>query len=180
MSAVARRYAKALFELSKAANTMQPVNDELQRLAATVADPQLGAVLSSPLLTPAKRAALIQSLSTDLGLSLLLSHFLQVVASHQRVGQLSDIAENYQHLLDNELGRSRIHIRSAAALSAAQQSEIVARFATLTGTEILPHVSVDPSLLGGVVVEVAGKVYDGSVRTQLDRLATQLAGAAAH
>ncbi len=74
---------------------------------------------------------------------------------------------------------NRIAVRSAGALDSKQEADLVAAFRKLTGKDIIPSVVVDADLLGGVVVEVEGKVYDGSVRTQLDRLAKELSGAAA-
>ena len=178
MSAVARRYAKALFALAKESATLQPTADELARLAAVADDSTVGPVLRSPLLSVARRHALAQMLARELSLSELLSHFLQLLADHQRLGELPAIADRYQQLLDTELGRVRLTIRSARALDAKQEADIVAVFAKLAGKQIISHVVVDTNLLGGVVVEVQGKVYDGSVRTQLDRLAKELSGAA--
>ena len=176
--AVARRYAKALFALAKDSATLQPTADELARLAAVAADPTVGPVLRSPLLSVARRQALAQMLARELSLSELLSHFLQLLADHQRLGELPAIADRYQQLLDTELGRVRLTIRSARPLDAKQEADIVAAFAKLAGKQIISRVVVDTNLLGGVVVEIQGKVYDGSVRTQLDRLAKELSGAA--
>ena len=73
----------------------------------------------------------------------------------------------------------RITMRSARPLDSQQQEQIAGAFARLTGKQVLPTVAVDPELLGGIVVEVGSKVYDGSVRTQLERLAKELGGSAA-
>jgi F-type H+-transporting ATPase subunit delta len=79
-------------------------------------------------------------------------------------------------LLDEEKGRVRLSVRTAVELNDADQKQLIIAFANLTGKEVIPTVTVDPDLLGGVLVEVKGKVYDGSVRAQLDRIANQLAG----
>ena len=89
------------------------------------------------------------------------------------------MAEYFQLLLDQELGQVRITMRGARTLDAQQQEQIAGAFARLTGKHVVPTVAVDPELLGGVVVEVGSKVYDGSVRTQLERLAKELGGTAA-
>ncbi|HVO27238.1 MAG TPA: ATP synthase F1 subunit delta [Candidatus Margulisiibacteriota bacterium] len=178
MSAVSRRYAKALFALAKDSNTLQPTADQLLRLAAVAADPTMGPVLCSPMLSIARRHELAAMLARELTLSDLLAHFLGLLADHQRLEELPAIADRYQQLLDVQLGRVRLTIRSAAALDATQEADVVSTFATLTGKQIVSRVVVDGDLLGGVVVEVEGKVYDGSVRTQLDRLASELSGAA--
>ncbi len=178
MSAVSRRYAKALFALAKDSNALQPTAEQLLRLAAVAADPTMGPVLCSPMLSITRRHELAAMLARELTLSDLLARFLRLLADHQRLGELPAIGDRYQQLLDVQLGRVRLTIRSAAALDATQEADVVSTFATLTGKQIVSRVAVDGDLLGGVVVEVEGKVYDGSVRTQLDRLARELSGAA--
>ena len=175
---VARRYAKAVFGLAKEAGALQPTADQLARLAAVASDPTVAPVLRSPLLSAARRHDLAQTLCRELTLSELLTHFVQLLADHQRLRELPAIADRYQQLLDTELGRVRVTIRSASPLDAKQEADIVAVFARLTGKQIVSRMVVDADLLGGVVVEVSGKVYDGSVRTQLDRVARELSGAA--
>ena len=179
MSAVASRYAKALFALAKEGHAVEQAADEISRIVTVADDPVLGPVLRSPLLSAVRRQELAQTLARELKLSPLLTRFLGLVADHQRLGDLPAMSEYFQRLLDRELGRVRITIRSAAALEPAQHDEVVAVFAQLTGKRILPTVTVDPDLLGGVMVEVDGKVYDGSVRSQLDRLAKELSGTTA-
>ena len=177
-AAVARRYAKALFALAKDAATLQPTADELATLAAVANDTTVGPVLRSPLLSQTRRHELAQTLARELKLSDLLARFLQLLADHQRLGELPAIADRYQQLLDTEMGRVRITIQSARPLDANQEAEIVAVFAALTGKQVISRVIVDTDLLGGILVEVEGKVYDGSIRTQLDRLAKELSGTA--
>ena len=177
-ASVARRYAKAVFGLAKEAGALQPTADQLARLAAVASDPTVGPVLRSPLLSAARRHDLAQTLSHELKLSELLTHFVQLLADHQRLRELPAIADRYQQLLDTEVGRVRVTIRSASPLDAKQEADIVAVFARLTGKQVVSRSVVDTELLGGVVVEVYGKVYDGSVRTQLDRVAKELSGAA--
>jgi F-type H+-transporting ATPase subunit delta len=179
MSAVARRYAKALFALAKEASALQQTADDLARVAAVTADAHVGPVLCSPLLSAAHRSALVQTMGRELALSDLLTRFVRLLADQQRLTEMRAIADHFQATLDQEMGRVRISVRSARALDSKQEGDLVAAFRKLTGKDIIPSVVVDGDLLGGVVVEVEGKVYDGSVRTQLDRLAKELSGAAA-
>ena len=176
--AVARRYARALFALAKESGALPEAAEQLARLAAVASDPTVAPVLRSPLLSTARRHELAQMLARELMLSDLLSRFLQLLADHQRLGELPAIADRFQQLLDTELGRVRVTLRTATPLDAKQEADIVAVFARLTGKQVMSRIVVDAELLGGVVVEVEGKVYDGSVRTQLDRLAKELSGAA--
>jgi len=176
--AVARRYARALFALAKEGRLLQPTADQLERVAAVANDPHLGPVLDNPLLSAQRRRDIAQTLIRELALSDLLARFLSLLADHQRLGELDSIADHFRRLLDDEMGRVRIAIRCAAPLDPRQETDLLAVFSKLTGKDIIPQVAVDPDLLGGIVVEAEGKVYDGSVRTQLHRLAKELSGAA--
>jgi len=179
MSAVSRRYAKALFALAKEAGSVSPTADELARVAGFAADPSVSAVIGNPFLSPTRRLELARTLAAEAKASPLLTQFVCVLADHQRLAELTAIDRFFQELQDQDLGRVRVSVRSANPLSAAQQSDLVGAFARITGKQVIPNVVVDPELLGGVVVEAAGKVYDGSVRTQLTRLAKELTGSAA-
>jgi F-type H+-transporting ATPase subunit delta len=179
MSAVGRRYAKALFALSREAAALEQTADQLNGMAAIASDPTVEPVLRNPLLSSDRRLAVAETLIRGLGASDLLSRFVRLLADHQRLSELPSIADHFQQLLDDELGRVRITVGSASPLEPQQHDSIVSAFSKLTGKRVMPHTLVDPNLLGGVAVEVQGKVYDGSVRTQLERLAKQL-GATAH
>ena len=175
--AVSRRYAKALFALAKESGVLPLTADQLDRVAAVAGDPSVGPVLRSPLLSVARRAELAAMLARELKLSELLTRFVRLLADQQRLGELPAIAGHFQMLLDHELGRVRITIRSARPFDGTQQEELVTTFATLTGKTVIPTVVVDADLLGGVIVEAEGKVFDGSVRSQLKRLEKELGGA---
>ena len=175
-SRVARRYAKAVFALASDAKQLQPVAQELDRLATLAAEPTVLAVLKSPTLSPDNRAALAETLVRELALSPQVGNLVRLLAQHHRLGELAGIRDGYQTLLDRELGRVRLTVRSACPLQPQQQDAIIAAFAKRMGKEIIPTVVVDPDLLGGVQVEVGDTVFDGTVRTQLDRLAHELVG----
>jgi F-type H+-transporting ATPase subunit delta len=177
-AAVARRYAKALFALAKEAAALPQTAEHLGRLADVANDAAVGPVLRSPLLSATRRSDLAQMLARELALTDLLTRFIRLLADQQRLGELPAIAERFQHMLDAVLGRVRITVRSPRPLDPKQEADLIAVFTTLTSKQVLARVVIDAALLGGVVVEVEGKVYDGSVRTQLDRLAKEFSGAA--
>lgn len=178
--AVSRRYAKALFSLAKEKGALEGVAEELLRLGQVAANPALAPVLRSPLLSPLRRNQMATTLIDDLELSDLLARFLRLLAERQRLAELPGIADYFTRMLDDDKGRVRLDVRTAVALDDPQKKQLVDTFARLTGKEVIPTVTVDADLLGGVVAEVRGKVYDGSVRTQLNRIADELAGRAVH
>jgi F-type H+-transporting ATPase subunit delta len=101
-----------------------------------------------------------------------------LLADRDRLDVLPDVARAYDTLVDRELGRARVTIRSAQALTPADLTELEQLARRLTGaSQVIVSTAVDPDLIGGVVLDAAGTVYDGSVKTQLARLADRMANA---
>lgn len=180
MSSIARRYARAIFALAQEEGTLDRTGAELDILADAVRDPETAAGLASPLLSPANRRAIVDAVCERLALQPTTRKFLALLAERQRLGLLVGIGEQFRRILDQSLGRVRARITAAAALSAEQEAQVLQTFARLTGKTVLAESRVDPGLLGGLVVEVEGTVYDGSVQTQLQHLAGLIAGGATH
>jgi len=176
MSAVARRYAKALFELAEGSDDLESVGRELARLAAAFDEPMLRRFAHDTTLDRTTRRNLAAQIADKLGAPRLLANFLGVLAENNRLKQLGAIAAEYERREDQKLGRIRAMIRSAHALSDESRRQIVDIFERQTGKRVLAESEIDAELLGGVVVSLQGRVYDGSVRTRLERLRRSLAG----
>jgi F-type H+-transporting ATPase subunit delta len=177
---VARRYAKALFALAQEGRALDAVAAELAALRGAFDDPALSELLASPSMTAARLQALVKALAERMQLSDLTTRFLGVLAENRRLDQLAAAADHFETLHDRALNRTRITIRSASPLSAQRERELIQRFERITGKTVLATVTIDPALLGGVVVEADGKVFDGSVRTQLDELAHEITSTRTH
>jgi F-type H+-transporting ATPase subunit delta len=104
-----------------------------------------------------------------------LSNFLRILAENDRLHALADIENAYQRLLDRAMGRVRARVQSAAPLTEEETKALVDAFSRLTHLTVVPTVELEPELLGGVVVEIEGQVYDSSLKTQLRRLGEVLA-----
>lgn len=159
---------------------MEQTGIELQQLAAVAREPEFVAILANPLLSSEARRVITQTLVKTLALRTTTGNFLHVLAQNGRLDQLSDIADQYRRLLDQELNRVRARFISAAPLTERQEEELVTRFERLTGKTVIATTQVDPALLAGIVVEVEGRVYDGSLQTQLTHLAMNIAGSRSH
>lgn len=171
----AKRYAKALLSLATAQGTREQVGTALSELTAVLADPTIERVIALPTLPVKARKEIVEHLVTTMSLDPLVGNFLRVLADNDRLTVLANIDRAYQLLLERALGRVRAKIQSAATLSAEELSTIVEAFSRLTNMTVVPTVEVKPELLGGVVVEIAGQVYDASLKTQLRRLGDTLA-----
>ena len=176
--AIGRRYGRALFDLATEAGSVDEVAGQLAELASAVESLEAGA-LAPGLLTQAQRDSLAKSLVTRLGGDMsLVAKFVGVLAANDRLDQLPAVRDQYEKLADTAAGRVRVTIRSASPLSDAEKAALKTKFESITGRRVLETVEVDTDLLGGVTVEAEGRVYDGSVRTQLARLERQMAGQA--
>jgi len=174
--AIARRYAKAIIAVAQEQDALEQTGDELRVLRALGADPQIAQALGNPMLTAPARRQLALAIADRLTLRPIMRNFLGVLADNRRLDQLVGIADQYQKIVDGMLGRVRATLTSAAPLSPEQLDAIVTALGRQTGRTVLVEQQADPQLLGGVVVDVEGKVYDGSLRTQLEALATSIAG----
>jgi F-type H+-transporting ATPase subunit delta len=175
-AAVAKRYGKAIFELASERGELEGVGRELEIVVAAFATPDLARFAEDTSLDRNTRKVVAERVSEKLGLSRLVQHFLTVVAGNNRLRQLAAIQRVWQRLEDRALGRVRARVVSAEPLSDASRRRLVEIFARQTGKQIVEEAESDPALLGGVIVEIQGRVFDGSLRTRLERLKRSLAG----
>jgi F-type H+-transporting ATPase subunit delta len=171
-----RRYARALLPLARSEGRLEEAGTELHVLASVFSEPRLAAIVVNPTLGANARRDLTEGVLTAAKASPTVANLIRLLVQRDRVAQLPDIARAYDVLLDRELGRVRVGVRAAAPLSDAVQEEISALTRRLAGKDVVVSSEVDPELLGGVVVDVGGTVYDGSVRTRLARMSRTMAG----
>jgi F-type H+-transporting ATPase subunit delta len=174
-SRVAKRYARALLELAERSQ-VEKWGEELDRLAAIVSSPELQARLTSPELPHASRQEAMGKIAERLDLAYPVRSFAVVVARHGRIAELPAIAEAYRDQVDTMLGRARATITFAVQPSDTDVARVVAGVEGIAKKKIIPTVKVDAALLGGVVAEFGGKIYDGSLATRLAEAQRRLAG----
>jgi F-type H+-transporting ATPase subunit delta len=172
----ARRYARALIGLSRESAQLERWGAELERLARAAADPEVATLLASPTLTPQARVQTIDHIAERLAVGFPVRSFVAVVTRHGRVAELEAISQAYQHMLDEHLGRTRATLTFAREPDDAQVKMLVERLAAIAGKTIIPIIKVDAALLGGVTTELEGRIYDGSLSTQLAEAEKRLCG----
>jgi len=172
---VARRYARALYDLASEEGSVAPTSAALAEFAdaltATGTEQFAEGVLDH-----AARVKVGEALAARVGRETLLGRFLRLVAERDRLDQIPAIAQWYGRLEDEAAGRVRLAVTAAGELSDADVEAIRAAFRAIVKRDVVAVVSKDPELLGGAIVEVEGRVYDGSVKTALSRLASRMAG----
>ena len=170
-AAVARRYAKALWGLAKEQARLEPVAQELATFDRVLADePRLRDALLLPWAKPATKRAVVLAVAERLQVSPLARNFLALVAQRRRLALLGEIRAAYEALVDQDAGRVRARVRSAAPLTDSQRAGLRERLGRRLGKTVLLETAVEPSLLGGFVAEVGSRVLDMSVRGQLAAL----------
>lgn len=172
--AVARVYSDALMELAEARDVVEPLEEELQELAAQVdRQPDLRAFLESPLVETDKRRDALERMFRG-RLSDLLVDGLQVMNRKGRIGLVPALAHAYHETLNERLGRVEVRITTAVPLDEAQRRHIEAAVAAGLGKKPLLQESVDPSLIGGIVFQIGDRKIDGSVASYLNTLSEAL------
>ncbi len=174
--AVARRYARALFALAEEQGVVDAVGAALTTTAELLEDPRVGRVLAAPV-SQEKKRELLRTIAAKTMAPTVFRDLLLLLVERARLNQLSAIRAVFDQLVDRKRGRTRAKVRSAVVLTDDTLAELTKVFGTVTGKQVLADVQVDPELLAGVIVEVDGRVYDGSLRTQLGKLRRQMATA---
>lgn len=173
MAVVARTYAKALFDAAKDQGRLDEVRAELQEFVAALHDvPELGALLRNPELDPPAKA---EALSAVLeGADELVRNFLRVVAKKGRAQLIEEIVREYEELIAAEEQILRVELTTAYELSDKEATSIVEQIEKASGRRVEAMRSVDPGLVGGLVLKAGSLEVDSSVRGRLDRLRLQL------
>jgi len=174
--AAARRYARALFDVSVTEADPAQVGQELDGFATlVVAHADLGRALTNPAVPAARKRAVVTALLDQSAVSPVLAKLLLLLAERDRLVLLGDVAASYgERLLDHQQV-VRAEVTSAVPLPDDRVAMLRRSLARVTGREVRLEARVDPSILGGVVTKVGSVVYDGSVSRQLERLKARLA-----
>jgi len=175
--AAARRYARALFDVSVKEADVQAVEQELAAFAALVEQhADLRRAFYSPAVpTPSKRALMTELVSRLGGMSPVLSRLLALLAGRDRLVVLPDLAAAYRDRVLEYRRVVRAEVATAVALPADRMERLRSSLAEATGREVLLEPRVDPSLIGGAVARVGSIVVDGSVARQLERMKEYIA-----
>jgi F-type H+-transporting ATPase subunit delta len=121
------------------------------------------------------RKRILIQVANGLELSVLSIHFLSLLLERDRLPHLPGIVNCYRRLLNEAKGRVEAKVVSAAGLEAALVERLREQLKGISGKEVVLQQETDPSLLGGLLVELEGRVYDGSVRTQLEKMKQRIA-----
>jgi F-type H+-transporting ATPase subunit delta len=175
MRTIAQHYADALADVAIAEKSAEKVRRELRDFLALLRESaQLGVLLGSPAVSRANKHSVAQALVERMGASRTLRNFLYVVIDQRRMGFLPEIQQAFEARLDELEGVARADVTSARELNERERKQLRAVLERLSGRRVEANYELDPALIAGAVVRVGSTIYDGSVRTRLERLRVKL------
>jgi F-type H+-transporting ATPase subunit delta len=167
---VARNYAEALLAAAEALGQVDLFGRLMDALAGAIqSDETIAVVLDSPRVAKGVKAKLLAEALEGTAPAEFV-RFLGAVVRRGRQGLLQDIAQAYQSLVDVKENRVHAGVTLADAPDEALQRRIIERLGQVLGKEVRAHFRPDPRILGGVVVRVGDRVYDGSLKRRLNLL----------
>jgi F-type H+-transporting ATPase subunit delta len=167
--AIARRWARAVFEIGKETGSVQRFSADLAAFAETYAETaELAAVLDNPHVPEAAREAILVEIASKMSLSEIAQSTLRLLARKRRLAALPDIARQLARLADEDQNVLRADVTSAGPLAADYLDKLAAELTNATGKKVVVSHTQDTSLIGGVVTKIGDRVIDGSVRARLD------------
>lgn len=178
---VGRVYAEALLGAASKQNKAEAILDQLDSLVKDVfaANPNFERFLGSGAIRRHSKRDVIESTFGGKADPLFVN-FLLVLNDNDRLNAVRPIWAAYRNLYDGKQRRIRVKVRAAAALTQAQEERLKKELHDEYKLDPILDVQIDPDLLGGMVVQVGDMVFDGTVRTRLDRLRNQLMVRSSH
>ena len=171
ISGVAERYASSLFELALQSNAVAAVEADLKKFEALLdGSPDLQRLIKSPVFSADDQAKAIAAISDKAKIKGLAGNFLRVVARNRRLFAVPGMIQAFRRIAATHRGEVAAEVTSAHALSAAQETELKAALKSVAGKDVTIAVTVDPSLLGGLVVKMGSRQIDTSLKTKLNSL----------
>jgi F-type H+-transporting ATPase subunit delta len=178
-SPIARRYAEALFELADEARALDAIAQDLTKLKTMLAESaELRDLVSSPVIGRDEQAKGLVELARQAGLNEIVQKFVGTLALNRRAFALGGVIHAFLAELAKRRGEVAVDVTAAAPLSTQQQDALQAALAKRFDAKISISPTVDPSLIGGLVVRVGSTLIDGSVRSQLEGLERTMKGVA--
>ncbi|HEV2596199.1 MAG TPA: F0F1 ATP synthase subunit delta [Sphingomicrobium sp.] len=176
-ASLAGRYASALFDLARDERKIEAVGNSLDAINQALADSRdFSALVTSPLVSREEAGKAFDALAPQLGLDSLTTNFLGVLARNGRKNQLRAVIRAYRRLAAEHRGETTAEIVTARPLNDDQLAQLRQQLRTRAGRDVIIDATVDPNILGGIVVKLGSQQIDASIRTKLNRLASAMKG----
>ena len=171
----ATRYARALLDVGLRESDPAKIERDLVSFVEAVnASPELKRALTNPRVPSATRRAVVDAMARQIGMDAPLAKLLGMLADRSRLEIYNDLLVVYRERLLAHQGIVRGDVASATPLAADKVAALERSLSAATGKQVQLETTVDASLIGGVVATIGSTVYDGSIRTQLQKIQQQL------
>ena len=173
MAVAHRMYARSLFEAAQDHGKLDVVHEQLGDFVAAIADvPELRRLLENPELDPQEKSSVLGDILGDA--DELVRNFVLLASEKGRAGEISEIYEEFDALVAAEQRRLTVELTTAYELSDDEAASIVEKIEESSGRTVEATRTVDPDLIGGIVLQVGSHRLDASVRGRLNRLRQEL------
>lgn len=176
VSGMAGRYAQALFDLAQEQGATEQVAGDLARFSALIAESaDLQRFIKSPVFSAEEQGKALTAILARAGIGGIAGNFLKLVAAKRRLFAVGDMIRDYNKLNDFAKGLKRADVTVAEPLKDAHIDALKVALAELTGGQSVEMtITVDPSIIGGLIVKLGSRMVDGSLRTKLNSLRTRM------
>ncbi len=165
---IAARYASAVFELAKDSNDLGALEQDVDALDAAIADStDFRDLIHSPIYSREAQGNAVAAVADKMGLSGTVANTLKLMASKRRLFVLPHLVTALRGLIADEKGEVTAEVQAATALSAEQEKTLAETLKSSVGKDVKMNITVDESLIGGLIVRVGSKMIDTSIRSKL-------------
>lgn len=172
---IGKRYAKALLEIAQEQSKVEEVFSQLEAFSeALYSSREMRNLLEDPFFTSEQRKQFLLKISSSLSLNQTVKNFLFLLVDRGRLPFFDEILRAYQKLADEVLNRVQVSVKSAQVFSEGFEKLLKEKLESMTHKQVMLHLSVDPDLLGGMILQVDNTLLDGSLKTTLTRLKQSL------
>lgn len=164
------RYARALISLAEEAQQVEVVAKDLENLQGACRQlPKLLTLLADVIVPRSERSQVLGELLAQVSASELVRRFCRFLLDKERFASFDGIVKAYARLCDERAGLLRAKVRSAVTLSSELAGRIEKLLVDKTGHKVAVEYEEDPNLIGGILLQIGSRIYDGSVRGELRR-----------
>lgn len=170
----AKRYAQAAFGIARDAGAVASWRLQLDDVASVLSESGLAPVLADSRVPVDQRTGMVERV---LDVDPMVLNLARLLVAKGRSGEARAVAEAFGRMADDHEGIAHAQVTTAVELAPAQLDAIAQQIGAVVGKQVRATGSVDPGIVGGIVVRVGDKLVDGSVRTRLKQLRRELEGA---
>ncbi len=172
--AYAKRYAQAVFQIALERGELDKWQSDLKKIASLSEDVAYIKLMESPRLRFSDKTKLISERFSDM--NPLALNLINLLVARERLGMVGEIAEDYERLLYSHRGIEPADVVTAVPLDEDEKKKLEERLGAIIGKKVVVKPEVDPTVIGGIIARVGGKLLDASTRNRLEALKKQIAG----